>query len=106
MPSLEVSDFEGGLGTLVEEVEDLVVEFVDPGTPIVQVHRDSCPAALTSIPRIIVSRLRAPQGPRASGGVEGRDFPARERPVRADGQAAQRDGTERHSPQTDHRMAE
>jgi hypothetical protein len=47
MPSLEVSDLEGGLGTLVEEGEDLIVEVIDPGTPIVQVHRDSCPEALS-----------------------------------------------------------
>src|SRR5207253_10696902 len=39
LPSFEVSDSEGGLGALVEEVEELVVEVVDPGTPIVQVHR-------------------------------------------------------------------
>ena len=47
MPSFEVSDLEGGLGTLVEEGEDLIIEVIDPGTPIVQVHRDSCPAALS-----------------------------------------------------------
>jgi hypothetical protein len=26
----------------VEEVEDLVVDVIDPGAPIAQVHRDSC----------------------------------------------------------------
>src|SRR5262249_1634936 len=41
LPSFEVSDLEDGLGALVEELEDSVVEVVDPGTPIVQVHRDS-----------------------------------------------------------------
>ena len=38
---LELADLEGGLCALVEEVEDLFVEVIDPGTPIVQVHRDS-----------------------------------------------------------------
>src|SRR5207249_4425224 len=41
LPSFEVSDLKDGLGALVEEAEDLVVEVVNPGTPIVQVHRDS-----------------------------------------------------------------
>ena len=44
LPTFEVSDPEDGLGALVEEVEDLVVELVDPGTPIVQVHSDPCPS--------------------------------------------------------------
>ena len=38
----EVSDLESSLGALVEEVEDLTVEVIDPGTPFVQVHGDSC----------------------------------------------------------------
>src|SRR3970282_2011766 len=42
LPSFEVSDVKGGLGALVEEVEDLIVDVVDPGAPIAQVHRDSC----------------------------------------------------------------
>src|ERR687891_1315630 len=41
LPSFEVSDLKGGLCALVEEVEDLVVDVVDPGAPIAQVHRDS-----------------------------------------------------------------
>src|SRR5882672_2832104 len=43
LPSFEVADLKGGLGALVEEVEDLVVEFVDPGPPVGQVHRNTCP---------------------------------------------------------------
>jgi hypothetical protein len=39
--AFEVSDLEGGLGALVEEVEDLVVEVIDPGTPVVQAHGNS-----------------------------------------------------------------
>src|SRR5436305_480206 len=46
LPSFEVSDPEGGLGALVEEVENLVIEFADPGAPIAQVHRDSCTHSL------------------------------------------------------------
>src|SRR5437879_288390 len=49
LPSFEVSDLEGGLGALVEEVENLVIEFADPGAPIAQVHRDSCARSLLSI---------------------------------------------------------
>ena len=41
LTSFEVSDLEDGLGALGEELKDFVVEVVDPGTPIVQVHRDS-----------------------------------------------------------------
>ena len=42
IPLFELSDPEGGLCTLVEEVEDLVVKVIDPGAPIAQeVHRDS-----------------------------------------------------------------
>ena len=40
--AFEVSDLESSLGALVEEVEDLVVEVIDPGTPVVQVHGSSC----------------------------------------------------------------
>src|SRR3546814_2243088 len=39
LPSFEVSDLKGGLGALVEEVEDLVVDVVDPGAPIAQDQR-------------------------------------------------------------------
>ena len=39
--SLELADLEGGVSALVEEVEDLIVEVVDPGTPVVQVHKGS-----------------------------------------------------------------
>src|SRR6266446_6441866 len=85
MPSLEVSDLEGGLGTLVEEGEDLVVELVDPGTPIVQVHRDSCPAALSLGPRIIGSPLSPLQATRVS---ERGELPRGERPMGADGPKA------------------
>ena len=38
---LELADLEGGLPALIEEVEDLFVEVVDPGSPVVQVHRSS-----------------------------------------------------------------
>src|SRR6266542_4474007 len=38
---LELADLEGGASALIEEVEDLLVEVIDPGTPIVQVHRSS-----------------------------------------------------------------
>jgi hypothetical protein len=37
----EIPDPESCLGALVEEVEDLVVEVIDPGTPFVQVHGNS-----------------------------------------------------------------
>ena len=37
----EVADLEGGVTALVEEFEDFCVEVIDPGTPIVQVHRSS-----------------------------------------------------------------
>jgi hypothetical protein len=40
---------------LVEELEDSVVEVVDPGTPIVQVHRDSHCFLALGISRIIGS---------------------------------------------------
>src|SRR2546426_9025344 len=53
LPSFEVSDLEGGLGALVEELEDSVVEVIDPGTPIVQVHRDSHYCRALGVPRII-----------------------------------------------------
>src|SRR5206468_8462069 len=43
LPSFEVADLKGGLGALVEEAEDLVVELVDPGPPVGQVHRNTCP---------------------------------------------------------------
>ena len=39
--SLELADLEGGVSALVEEAEDLIVEVVDPGTPVVQVHKGS-----------------------------------------------------------------
>jgi len=38
---LELADLEGGVSALVEEVEDLFVEVVDPGAPVVQVHKSS-----------------------------------------------------------------
>jgi hypothetical protein len=38
---LELADLEGDLSASVEEVEDFFVEVIDPGTPIVQVHRGS-----------------------------------------------------------------
>src|SRR5712692_2237021 len=38
---LELVDLEGGATALVEEVEDLLVEVIDPGAPFVQVHRSS-----------------------------------------------------------------
>src|SRR2546425_1247825 len=38
---LELADLEGGLSAPSEEVEDLFVEVIDPGAPIVQVHRSS-----------------------------------------------------------------
>ena len=41
LTSFEVSDLEGGLCALVEEEEDLVVEVIDPGAPIAQVHTNS-----------------------------------------------------------------
>src|SRR2546427_13029852 len=53
LPSFEVSDLEGGLGALVEELENSVVEVIDPGTPIVQVHRDSHYCRALGVPRII-----------------------------------------------------
>ena len=38
---LELADLEGGLSALVQEVEDLFVEVIDPGSPIVQAHSGS-----------------------------------------------------------------
>ena len=38
---LELADLESGLSAPVEEVEDLFVEVIDPGAPIVQAHRSS-----------------------------------------------------------------
>src|SRR6185503_16667561 len=101
LPSFEVSDLEGGLGALVEELENSVVEFVDPGAPIVQVHRDSHYCRALGVPRIIGRcpirgqvGVRGPQSGSASPrqvetakrraltsfAVNGRDSPGRKAP--------------------------
>src|SRR5499427_10696270 len=94
LPSFEVSDLEDGLGALVEELEDSVVEVVDPGTPIVQVHRNSH-CCLTRIiadyrlrPPVRASHVRSPPGSAAtaarsaftSRAVRGRHWPGRSAP--------------------------
>src|SRR5262249_50722896 len=116
MPSLEVSDLEGGLGALLEEVEDLIVEVIDPGTPIVQVHRGSCSASLVDIahyrpmfstgagtrePGWSPPRARPPRD-----GPQGGDLPGRQGTRGADGQVAEGDGAKRRPPQALHAMPE
>ncbi len=48
LSSFEVSDLKGGLCALVEEEENLIIEVVDPGAPIAQVHKDSRRPALAN----------------------------------------------------------
>src|SRR5947207_15909347 len=66
LPSFEVADLKGGLGALVEEVEDLVIEFVDPGPPVGQVHRNTCPRECGDYRRTFAGD--ASYRPRASAG--------------------------------------
>src|SRR5262249_51520585 len=84
IPLFELSDPEGGLCTLEEEVEDLVVEVIGPGAPIAQeVHRDSRGTTLANPSHYRGSpEWRQAGGPCLDGPISGRagSGPCRSRP--------------------------
>src|SRR4029450_6505390 len=103
LPSFEVSDLEGGLGALVEELKNSVVEIVDPGTPIVQVHRDSHYCRALGVGRIIGRPLAQSKSAPGSSirlalpsfAVNGRDSPGRKAPSATGPKAMRRSSSTR-----------
>src|SRR4029450_1886329 len=111
LPSFEVSDLEGGLAALVEELKNSVVEIVDPGTPIVQVHRDSHYCRALGVGRIIGRPLaQSKSAPGSSirlglsargldGEAQGAHLLRSQRTRFSRPQGAERDGTEGGAPE-------
>src|SRR3972149_5022106 len=81
---LELADLKGGVSALVEKVEDLLVEVVDPGSPVVQVHEG---LLMRIYRRLFASIGEAPwwrtfRSSSSSAAVRGRGWPRAGGPTR------------------------